>query len=594
MQPTDFIKENAILKRQNISLEQANSRLEMQCHQFSQALANSQQETAAFKQQFDEIKQQLEWFKRQIFGRKSEKQMIDQPEQGHLFQRQAVDASAQTPSTTVKSHQRRSKQRADDAVQDTGLRFDGSVPVETIEILPKELLGKEADQFEIVGFDETHKLAMRPGSYVILRQRVAKVRKKVDQSFLPTPDVPGRVLERCVIDVSTLAGLMVEKACYHMPLYRQHQRMKDAGITLSRASLSNWVGKGIELLRPIYDAQHQSVLQSRLLAMDEVPMKAGRSGKGKMQQTYFWPIYGDKDEVVFTWSKSRGHQHALDQLKDFAGTLITDGYEAYEKTVIALNRESHQLTHANCWVHTRRQFEKALPMEPKLAQYALDAIAKLYQLEAKWREQELSPDTVIEKRREQSEPIVHGLFAWIDQQIQDPALLPSNPLTKALHYARKRFASLKVFLANPLVPLDTNHLERALRVIPMGRKNFLFCWSELGAEQLGILQSLMVTCRLHEVNPYRYLVDVLQRISQHPNTKVEELIPRNWKAKFADSPLTSLLNDIDHAQIRTSEQCPYQPGKQEIEEQPKPDQNNQPENLGQISQTGQSELFDHE
>ena len=91
------------------------------------------------------------------------------------------------------------------------------------------------------------------------------------------------------------------------------------------------------------------------------------------------------------------------------------------------------------------------------------------------------------------------------------------------------------------MPIDTNHLERALRVIPMGRKNYLFCWTELGAEQLGMLQSLLVTCRLQGINPYTYLVDILQRVSQHPASQVEELTPRVWKTKFADNPLTSDL-----------------------------------------------------
>ena len=102
---------------------------------------------------------------------------------------------------------------------------------------------------------------------------------------------------------------------------------------------------------------------------------------------------------------------------------------------------------------------------------------------------------------------------------------------------------LKVFLSDPDVPIDTNHLERALRPIPMGRKNWLFCWTELGAKQVGIIQSLLVTCKLHEINPHTYLVDVLQRISQHPASQVIELTPRVWKEKFADSPLCS---DLDH------------------------------------------------
>jgi hypothetical protein len=106
----------------------------------------------------------------------------------------------------------------------------------------------------------------------------------------------------------------------------------------------------------------------------------------------------------------------------------------------------------------------------------------------------------------------------------------------------KRQSQLKVFLSNPDVPIDSNHLERALRVIPMGRKNHLFCWSELGAEQLGILQSLMVTSRIQSITPYTYLIDVLQRVGIHPAKDVLNLVPRVWKIKVADNPLKSDLS----------------------------------------------------
>ena len=105
----------------------------------------------------------------------------------------------------------------------------------------------------------------------------------------------------------------------------------------------------------------------------------------------------------------------------------------------------------------------------------------------------------------------------------------------------KRQKKLSVFLSDPDVPMDTNHLGRALRVIPMGRGNWLFCWPEIGAEHVGIIQSLLVTCRLHNVDPYEYLVDVLQRVSHHPARKVKELTPRVWKKTFAENPNRSDL-----------------------------------------------------
>ena len=170
----------------------------------------------------------------------------------------------------------------------------------------------------------------------------------------------------------------------------------------------------------------------------------------------------------------------------------------------------------------------------------------MYLHERTIREKQLNADAIVQYRQQHCEPVVRHFFRFVYEQRQNPALLPSNPLSKALAYTHERESQLKVFLANPHVPLDTNHLERALRVIPMGRKNYLFCWSELGAEQLGILQSLMVTCRLHGINPYTYLVDVLQRVSQHPAKDVLQLTPREWKTRFAQDPLKSDINSPEH------------------------------------------------
>jgi hypothetical protein len=118
-------------------------------------------------------------------------------------------------------------------------------------------------------------------------------------------------------------------------------------------------------------------------------------------------------------------------------------------------------------------------------------------------------------------------------------LLPSNPWTQAAEYALAREGSLRVFLEYPEVPIDTNHLEREIRPIAVGRKNWLFCWTELGARDVGIFQSLLSTCRLQELDPYTYLVDVLQRVDQHPMSEVAKLTPRLWKEHFAADPLRS-------------------------------------------------------
>ena len=498
---------------------------------------------AALSDEVAQLKHQLDWLKRQLFGRKSEKVLVANPAQSSLFE---TDERNALPAETkpVKAHTRSSqKQRRDSDVNDDGLRFDETVPQQVIDLPAPELQGTNADQYEVVDIKETCRLAQQPGSYVVLRFRRQVVRHKTTQTIKDTP-APTNVLEGCYCDVSLLAGLMVDKAVYHLPLHRQHQRMLDSGITLSRATLINWIQKGIELLRPIAKAQWQHILQSHILAMDEVPIKAGRTkGAGRkpghMKQTYFWPLYGDSDEVAFTWSHSRGMLHAKAQLQGFTGTLLTDGYAAYTKTVAQINQQEQQIVHAACWVHMRRGFEKALDSEPHTAQQALDIIATLYRHEKHIRHKQLDLADIHAYRQQHSEPLVTDFFRWVYRQRQRTDLLPKSPFAKALHYAHERESQLKVFLGNPALPMDTNHLERALRVIPMGRKNYLFCWSELGAEQLGILQSLMVTCRLQGVNPYHYLVDVLQRVALHPARDVIDLTPRLWKQKYNQNRLVS-------------------------------------------------------
>jgi transposase len=483
------------------------------------------------------VEQQLRWFQKQIFGAKSERRIVeDDSSQLCLGEAVAPPSESMTATTSVRGHARR-KRKSEEDPEEPGLRFDESVPVQTIEIPNPELEGLAEDDIVEVSEKITHRLAQQPGAYVVLRI-VRKTVKRKDTNQLTCPAAAASVLERSYADVSLLAGMLVDKFRYHLPLYRQHQRMQACGLTVSRASLSNWVKRSIELLEPIYHAQFGSILTSSVLSMDETPIRAGRKTKGKMRTGYFWPVYGDRDEVAFPYASSRSHRHAREILGSYAGTLLSDGYSAYARYA-----EQHEkLVHALCWVHARRGFVNAQDVEPARAQIALDRIAELYANEETIQERGLDGVAKLEARAQHSKPVVDAFFVWLERELVQSALLPSNPFTKAALYALDRKKGLEVFLADPDVPLDTNHLERALRVIPMGRKAWLFCWTEIGAHHVGQIQSLLTTCVLHDVDPYTYLVDVLQRIDQHPQSNVAQLTPRLWKEHFADAPLRSMLD----------------------------------------------------
>jgi len=491
--------------------------------------------------QLQALRAQLEWFKRQLFGERSEKRLIVDPAvQADLLAGLGGDALAAVPSAAEKQKisYERNKSRAPGTLNDCGLRFDETVPVETIQLGPAaELADVAEDQREVVSQKVSYRLAQRPGSYVILKY-VRPVIKRRDTGELISAPAPANVLDKSVADVSFLAGLLVDKFVYHLPLYRQHQRLGQCGIELSRTTLTNLAGRAIDLLEPIYAAQFDHILQSAVLAMDETPIKAGRKQKGKMRRAYFWPIYGEADEIAFSYSSSRAARHVREVLgEDFRGTLISDGYEAYES--YARNRPG--MTHAQCWSHTRRYFEKASAAEPEAVAEALALIGELYTAERSIRDKDLHGEAKLRYRTRHSEPVAAAFWRWCEGQCRRHDLVPSNPLARALNYAMERTAGLTVYLGDPDVPIDTNHLERALRPIPMGRKNWLFCWTELGARQVGIIQSLLVTCKLHGINPHTYLVDVLQRISRHPAKLTLELTPRLWKERFGDNPLRSDL-----------------------------------------------------
>jgi transposase len=491
------------------------------------------------------LRRQVAWFQRQIFGQKSERRLADadgaQGTLGVTFDAMA-DATPPSKKTRVAGHERGSKPKPTDGDDESTLFFDAQkVPVEVVNVPNPDAVGLSAEEYEVIGEKVSHRLAQRPGSYVILKY-VRPVIKRRESQLLSCPAAPAGVIDGSRADVSFIVGMMLDKFAFHLPLYRQHQRLRDAGIDVSRPWLTQVMQATASLLEPIHAAQLDSIRTSRVKTMDETPIKAGRAGPGKMKAAYFWPVYGEQDEICFLYYPSRAAQHVQEALglsPPTGAVLQTDGYAAY-----AQYAKKTGLTHAQCWAHARRKVFEAKDIEPERAAQALDWIAGLYGVEAEIREQGLTAQAKRAWRRTRAKPLADRFFDWIDQQFAAQGFLPSSPFIAALAYIRERRPGLEVYLDDPEVLIDTNHLERALRVIPMGRKNWLFCWTELGAKHVGIVQSLLVTCRLHDIDPYDYFVDVLQRVGQHPASQVHQLTPRLWKQLFAANPLRSDLYDL--------------------------------------------------
>jgi len=489
------------------------------------------------------LRRQVAWFQRQIFGQKSERRLLlPDAIQGYLGQDFSAVPEQPLPGkkSRVAAHEREAQPKQPrDGGDEAVLFFDETkVPVKVITVANPEIAGMDPADYEVIGEKVSYRLAQRPGAYEVLKY-VRQVTKRRDTQTLSCPLAPVGVIDGSRADVSFLAGMMIDKFVFHLPLYRQHRRLQDAGFRLSRSWLTTLSGQLVALLEPIYAAQLESIRASRVITMDETGIKAGPTGTGKMKAAFFWPVYGERDEICFAYQPGRSGndmKRALGVDLPAGAVLLTDGYDVYARYAKRIG-----LTHAQCWAHSRRYFYDAADVEPTKAAEALDLIGALYKIEAQIREQALSGEAKKQHRVMHAKPIVEQFFAWVNKLFDAQGFLPSSPLTKALAYVRERQEGLEVYLSDPDVPIDTNHIERALRVIPMGRRNWLFCWTELGARHVGIMQSLLATCRLHDIDPYDYLVDVLQRVGQHPAAKVQELTPRRWKELFAANPLRSDL-----------------------------------------------------
>ena len=490
-------------------------------------------------QQFANKELFIKWATSQLFGQRAEQRAhISLPQKDQLWLLEdilPVPEEAPAPEITVAAHQRtRRKNPVKLKSEDSQLRFGENVPVEVITVIDDEALKIPEDKRVLVSDRVVHKLATR-SSNVVLEYHYQTYKRKSDGELF-SPRAVDSVIPGSVADVSFLASMLVDKFCWHLPLYRQHRRLQDSLIFLDRSTLTRLMGGSIQHLEPIYQALQSSILLSTILGADESPTPAG-VGQGKMKKGYFWTFYGDQDEVFFLFSPSRGAEVLRNTLKGFQGVLLTDGYVAYESFV---SGQSNVL-HAQCWAHTRRNFVQAETIAPQQCKTVLANLQQLYALE---RQAELGSEKLRAIRDEQSRPLLEKLFTYLEQQIAESCFLPSNKFVRAIQYALDRKAALQIFLDNPKVPLDTNHVERAIRAPVIGRKNWMFHTTETGARNAAIVYSLIESCKLAKVNPLVYLTDVLQRIQTHPSLEVAMLTPRNWAKHFADNPMRSVLERI--------------------------------------------------
>ncbi len=209
-------------------------------------------------------------------------------------------------------------------------------------------------------------------------------------------------------------------------------------------------------------------------------------------------------------------------LKDFKGHLQTDGYAVYD-----FFKEEKDITVLHCMAHARRMFFEAKDNDKAIAEYALEQIGLLYHIERQAKKQQLTTDQLLRLRQDEAVPILQSLGKWMKETYVKA--LPKSAIGKALGYSIARWPELMLYATDGKLNIDNNPVENSIRPVALGRKNYLFAGSHEAAKRSAMLYSLMGTCKLHDINPFIWLRDVLQRINNHHINKIEELLPHNWK-----------------------------------------------------------------
>jgi transposase len=317
------------------------------------------------------------------------------------------------------------------------------------------------------------------------------------------------------------AQVVVAKCADSIPLYRQARQLRRAGVPICRSTLGDLFHRSAELLRPLRDHMLKQIAKQRVVNADETTIRRLTPGQSKTHRSYIWTFCTD-DLVAYRYTPGRSGKLPETVLGDSEGVIQVDGYTGYNTVCTPEAR-----TRAGCWAHARRYFWKARATDPDDAQWMLDRILDLYSVEYLAAERGiLGTGAHLALRQRCSRPVVDEIRLWLEQE-QDQAP-PKSPLGEAYTYLGNQLDSLVHFLDDPGVGLDNNYSERMLRTVALGRKNFLFVGNDDAGDNLAVLQSLVSTCEIHDINPVEYIADVLMRIQTHPDNRIDELMPANW------------------------------------------------------------------
>ena len=390
-----------------------------------------------------------------------------------------------------------------------------------------------------IGFAKSQVLEFIPASFKVIVYEREKVACKVCESGLATAPTADKVIESGLPGPGLLAHVVVSKYLEHMPIHRLAQRYRQLGVPLPASTLGQWTGVVADNLIPLYSALKDDLLAAHVLGADDTGIKVlDKKASANVRRGAMWAYVayeqGKPALALFEYAPNRKGIHPRAFLNGRKGYIQGDGYQGLDR--MFAGPAPPECVKVGCMMHVRRYFKKALDAGDLRAAVPVDLIARLYSVEALATEKDLPCEERQALRASHSKPLMDRLHRWATKLY--PQAEPSSPLGRALTHCLGQWDSVTVYLADGAIPIDNGEVERRIRPVALGRKNWLFAGSDKAAQRSAVIFSLMACCLLADIEPLNWLTDILTRLCQGwPNSRLHELLPHQWaKAQTKSSP----------------------------------------------------------
>ena len=510
----ELLKQNPDLAAYISKMDRTINDLDEKAKTVANENATLSNENKALKQQVDTLQFTLAKFTRNIFGTRSEKATTEE-ETRNLFNFNEAEANKNLNAaepTMVKVVKKR-KAKTTRAAQLRNLEsreviYDLEESEKTCEVCDSHLLATGSKTRETI---EVIKKAIKVMETSITYK--CPVCEDFHKKAMPELPLPGGIATP-----SLLAQVIVDKTANALPLYRQSEDYKRLGLTLSRQTLSNWMIKSSAQLEILFDKMKRDLLKRNILHADETSVQVLKeSGRKASQKSYMWTYVSSRYDapiVLYEYTPTRAGKNPALFLEDFKGYLHVDAYKGYNLV--------KDISPVYCMAHLRRKFFDVYESLPKDTRdetntgQAFHYCNTLYDLDRESRGYD------VDKRKahkdEHIKPVMEAFKAWLEERQLTRA--QGSAYGKAIDYAVNTMPSIMTYLEDGRLDIDNNRAERAIKPFVMGRKNWLFSNTPNGAQSSAILYSIVQTCLLNEINPYKYLAHVLHLLA---NTKINKL-----------------------------------------------------------------------